>query len=216
MTTKTRLAERVASDVVEQCGFLTGKFYDGLRYDVCDPRCAPAEDPDMVCQMDANAALILEAFRAAQETGLSPAEMQELLHKSFGPEDKALAVVACRKALSLIKDTWIEDHGNQQVGEAWGALDRFLDRVKHLEPRKINLQTLFGPLHIELSAPNADGQRGGCIESGLQRDPDHLADDALDALEALILAHACAGMDVKSEAYLSGVNTALETIDNNT
>ena len=34
---------------------------------------------------------------------------------------------AARKALALIKDTWIEDHGQRQVGEAWGSLADALD-----------------------------------------------------------------------------------------
>jgi len=35
---------------------------------------------------------------------------------------------------------------------------------------------------------------------------------AIDGLEALILAHACAGVDVESPAYVEGVETAVEAI----
>jgi len=38
---------------------------------------------------------------------------------------------------------------------------------------------------------------------------------ALDMLEALVLAHACAGIDVESGGYINGVNTALEALANN-
>ena len=38
--------------------------------------------------------------------------------------------------------------------------------------------------------------------------------NAIDALEALILAHACAGIDVTSPAYVEGVETAVEAIGN--
>jgi len=38
---------------------------------------------------------------------------------------------------------------------------------------------------------------------------------AVDALESLILAHACAGIDVSSKKYQEGVVTALDAIDNN-
>ena len=38
---------------------------------------------------------------------------------------------------------------------------------------------------------------------------------ALDALESLILAHACEGIDVASEAYQNGVQTALDACANN-
>ena len=37
---------------------------------------------------------------------------------------------------------------------------------------------------------------------------------AIDGLESLILAHACAGMDVESPAYIEGVETAVEAIAN--
>ena len=32
-------------------------------------------------------------------------------------------LAAAKLALALIKDTWIEEHGQRQVGEAWGALE---------------------------------------------------------------------------------------------
>ena len=35
---------------------------------------------------------------------------------------------------------------------------------------------------------------------------------SIDALESLILAHACAGIDVASPAYLEGIETALDAI----
>jgi hypothetical protein len=38
---------------------------------------------------------------------------------------------------------------------------------------------------------------------------------ALDMLESLVLAHACAGINVESADYLTGVNTALEAFANN-
>jgi hypothetical protein len=41
------------------------------------------------------------------------------------------------------------------------------------------------------------------------------ADIALDALESLILAHACEGIDVASEAYQNGIQTALDACANN-
>ena len=38
---------------------------------------------------------------------------------------------------------------------------------------------------------------------------------AVDAIEALIVAHACAGIDVASKAYVEGLDSALEAIANN-
>jgi hypothetical protein len=37
---------------------------------------------------------------------------------------------------------------------------------------------------------------------------------AIDGLESLILAHACAGIDVESPAYIEGIETAVEAIAN--
>jgi hypothetical protein len=37
---------------------------------------------------------------------------------------------------------------------------------------------------------------------------------AVDGLESLILAHACAGVDVESPAYVEGIETAVEAIAN--
>lgn len=37
----------------------------------------------------------------------------------------------------------------------------------------------------------------------------------MDALESIILAHACAGIDISSPAYVEGVETAVESCANN-
>lgn len=42
--------------------------------------------------------------------------------------------IAAALALQLIQDTWTDDHGNEQVGQAWGALARALAQADHLEP----------------------------------------------------------------------------------
>lgn len=38
---------------------------------------------------------------------------------------------------------------------------------------------------------------------------------AMDAIESIILAHACAGIDIESQAYLEGIKTAVEACANN-
>ena len=65
------------------------------------------------------------------------------------------------------------------------------------------------------------------IESDLRKhlfgDPDPAMSDiysdaeeeaVVDALESLILAHACAGLDISSPAYVDGLRTSLEAIAN--
>jgi len=57
--------------------------------------------------------------------------------------------------------------------------------------------------------------QGGKIVSGLEREKGAVEfDAALDAVEALILAHAVAGMDVASPAYVEGIETAVEACGN--
>lgn len=56
---------------------------------------------------------------------------------------------------------------------------------------------------------------GGIIESSLAQDiigaPDELC-AAVDTVEALTLAHACAGIDVSSAQYVAGLKTVVEKI----
>lgn len=76
----------------------------------------------------------------------------------------------------------------------------------------------FGSDHIDI---DLDGKNGS-ITSTLH--DNEAVDDlvevehynaAIDGIESLILAHACAGIDVESEAYKEGIKTALDAISNN-
>lgn len=60
---------------------------------------------------------------------------------------------------------------------------------------------------------NTEG--GGEIFSELRQGEDTEALAAIDGIESLILAHACAGIDITTPAYLEGIETAVEAIDNN-
>ena len=73
---------------------------------------------------------------------------------------------------------------------------------------------------IRLEGENTEGQPGcGTITSELKeagKDAEGMKfNAAIDGLESLILAHACAGIDVTSPAYIEGVETAVEAISNN-
>jgi hypothetical protein len=87
--------------------------------------------------------------------------------------------------------------------------------------KSLLIPTLFGTIHIELSDYEArnDGRfNGQIIDSEISKgesDFSFAQDDAIDAIESLILAHACAGIDVESPAYIEGINTTLEAISNN-
>jgi len=62
-----------------------------------------------------------------------------------------------------------------------------------------------------------DGDGAGTITSELKDQGMNLEqyNAAIDGLESVILAHACAGIDVTTSAYLEGVETAVEAITNN-
>jgi hypothetical protein len=51
-------------------------------------------------------------------------------------------------------------------------------------------------------------------DNGVMDEEDVAFNAAIDGLESLVLAHACAGVDVDGEDYRHGVVTALETIAN--
>ena len=82
--------------------------------------------------------------------------------------------------------------------------------------RKIQLPC-YG-ITVTLARENAVEEPGsGTIVSDL-REPETALNrpynSAVDGLEALILAHACAGIDVESPAYLEGIETAVDAIAN--
>lgn len=72
---------------------------------------------------------------------------------------------------------------------------------------------------IRLDRKNtAKAPGAGTLTSNLKV-PDNTAGDreynaAIDSLESLILAHACAGVDVESPAYVEGIETAVDAITN--
>jgi hypothetical protein len=84
--------------------------------------------------------------------------------------------------------------------------------------RKIELPC-YG-ITVTLARENGGEEPGsGSIVSDL-REPTTAANRqynaAIDGLESLILAHACAGVDVESRAYVEGVETAVDAIANHT
>ena len=72
---------------------------------------------------------------------------------------------------------------------------------------------------IESTVAPADpqGQRSGrVISSGhsLAADDDRL-DAAMDGVESLVLAHACAGIDVQNPRYAEGIRTCMDACASN-
>jgi hypothetical protein len=68
-----------------------------------------------------------------------------------------------------------------------------------------------------------DGEGGGAVQSTLQiteTEADFEAEyrqdynPAVNGLESLVLAHACAGIDVQDPRYVAGIGAALDAISN--
>ncbi len=79
---------------------------------------------------------------------------------------------------------------------------------RNSEVKKI--KTSYGDIEITLA--KMDGRTCGAVAMpGALGDASQ--DEALDAITSMILAHACAGVDVESEPYATGVQAALFNID---
>lgn len=80
------------------------------------------------------------------------------------------------------------------------------------------MKTFKLPHGIEVTTHRSVNGISGCIVSNLRvlemEEEDTAFNKAIDGIEALILAHACAGVDIESEAYQSGVKTAIESLSN--
>ena len=90
--------------------------------------------------------------------------------------------------------------------------------AKHKGLKKIEIRVGSDTITLQL-----DGRGGGTSSSTLhitEADEDFVADyqtsynSAIDGLESLVLAHACAGVDVEDPRYVAGIAAALEAISN--
>lgn len=82
-----------------------------------------------------------------------------------------------------------------------------------LGPREICLPC-YG-ITISLAGPDPDGNRGGAITGDLHEADADEYNAAMDAIESLVLAHACAGVDVEDLGYIEGIETAVQAIASN-
>lgn len=84
--------------------------------------------------------------------------------------------------------------------------------------RVIILQLHQGDIDIKLTKKGGGVIRSSSLHTDYDHDGDykdwHDANCRIDAIESLILAHACAGVDVEAQAYIDGIQTALDAICN--
>jgi hypothetical protein len=70
-----------------------------------------------------------------------------------------------------------------------------------------------GEIVSELKDQFVDGNEREMVVAGIL-EPDREALAMVDAIEALILGHACSGIDIESKAYLTGLRSALDACAN--
>ena len=92
------------------------------------------------------------------------------------------------------------------------------DQRPTMRGRQIHLPCFGINVHLDRDC-SPDSPAHGSITSQL-REPGRGTlvrrfNAAIDGLEALILAHACAGVDIASPAYIEGIETAVDAIGNN-
>ena len=71
-------------------------------------------------------------------------------------------------------------------------------------------------IELALTYANAQGRRSGSVASSLHSSDadDDLFNTAIDAVESMVLAHACAGIDVTAPRYVEGIRTCVESCAN--
>jgi len=60
-----------------------------------------------------------------------------------------------------------------------------------------------------------DPHSGGAITDELHEEGEDNYNYAMDGITSMILAHACAGVDIESPAYLKGIEDAVYACENN-
>ena len=184
-----------------------------------------AIDDDRLC-----VAVDQAGYRYDYEDAGTPSETAALIRADLRQDE----VLSC-----LFDDerdtTWVGVGGRFYVaagGMSWG--DEPSDAYKWvcifeelgitLEPIRVGeaatqpLRIETGGITIELGPPRSGtpgAYEGGRIVASALRDADgQQPDEALDAIEALVLAHAVAGVDVTTPAYQEGLETALDAVAN--
>ena len=85
------------------------------------------------------------------------------------------------------------------------------------EAEIIRLRLYHDWIEIHLAGPDPEGRRWGRITSSLHQTHRRNGrfNAEMDAIESLVLGHACAGIDVRDPRYLEGVCTSLDACTNN-
>ena len=77
------------------------------------------------------------------------------------------------------------------------------------------IKVLCHTINVVVDTKIKSGTITSDLKKGITKADDADFVSAIDGLESLILGHACAGIDITSKAYVEGIETALEAINNN-
>lgn len=167
--------------------------------------------------------LIYEAYPDQDVLPIEPpASGETISHFTYLAEEAGdtLFLFLCREADDEIDANVYLGRLNRAMGDIDAVRRAVHD---HLYPRTPGqpdtIRIPLGDDWIELSIVRnkSQGHTIGSISSSLHS-PD--AEDgrfntAVDVIESMILAHACAGVDVMDHKYIKGIRTCLESCDNN-
>lgn len=103
-------------------------------------------------------------------------------------------------------------HCRDEPGSSTGSEARPSARAGCVSGQTIRLDLGSDWIELWLGPPDTSGQVSGRLLSNLRSgdDKDNRFTAAMDAIEAMILAHGCAGLDVRDPRYIDGIRTCLE------
>ena len=119
-----------------------------------------------------------------------------------------------------IDDIWLSYYDDYDIEDKKNAEETF-DRICEKYNAKIdnnpNIKKIELPLG-EYFTLELDDKGGGTVSSSLTKNVEIMGKlylGAMHGLESIVLAHACAGVNVEDKKYLEGIKTAIEAIYNN-
>lgn len=137
----------------------------------------------------------------------------------------ALFLFLCREADDEINAHVYMARLDRAVGDIQSVRDAFRQNLdtgpcdSKPNKRDVTLRlTLDGDwIELALTYADAQGRRTGSVTSSLHSSEvdDDQFNAAMDAIESMVLAHACAGIDVTDPRYVEGIRTCVEACANN-
>jgi hypothetical protein len=170
---------------------------------------ADTDDPELQREVALVGAWDMEGERYARMIAAVPKLLAacQAAAERWEQGDLAEAARMCSAAVdAAIRGEPFQSRTNQEVLE----MEKHQTRIIRLPCFGIEIRL------VRQDSPENSGE--GTIASDLRDTGDAIEvrqyNAAIDALESLILAHACAGVDVESPAYIEGIETAVEAIGN--